>query len=67
MARFKSPLIVEVRSAGELIGTLSPEQFMRYCDRPAKFLEELVTMFNEMKARLGEPERVSLALAKGGA
>lgn len=62
MARAKSPLIVQVRSNGQVIGSLSPAQFMRYCDRPAKFLEDLVKMFNDDKARRGEPERVEIVL-----
>lgn len=62
MDRFKSPLILEVRSDGQLIGTLTPQQFMRYCDRPAKFLKDLVQMFNADKQRRGEPERVAIAL-----
>lgn len=71
MAR-KSPLMVEVSSAGQRIGAIEPSEFMLYCGRflglgSGRALSDLVAKFNESKVSLGEPERVAIVLAKGGA
>ena len=58
----KSPLIVQISSNGQKIGSLTPQEFMSFSGRVNTFLSEIVNDFNKMKINLGEPERASIEL-----
>ena len=57
-ANRKNPLIIQVKSDNEIIGTMTCKEFQNYMDRPNTFVSALIKQFNEMKVKLNEPERV---------
>jgi len=58
----KNPILIQVTSRGQITGTLTVKQFREYMDSKTEFLAALIDRFNEGKARIGEPERVSQIL-----
>lgn len=56
-ANKQNPTLIQVSSHGQVIGTLTCRQFREYMNS-RDFIGNLVEQFNQMKARLGEPERV---------
>lgn len=49
---------------GEIIGNITPEQLQKYMKASrTEFVQDTVRSFNEMKERMGEPERVKMVLA----
>ncbi|MFZ1538221.1 MAG: hypothetical protein WAT23_12650 [Chromatiaceae bacterium] len=57
-ANKQNPRLIQVSSHGQVIGTLTCRQFREYMNS-RDFTANLVEQFNQMKARLGEPERVA--------
>ena len=60
----KEPLKVIVSENSKVIGRLTPTEFMQYCDRPNRFLSDLIKDFNIMKEASGESTRVEVRLNK---
>ncbi len=61
-ANRKNPVLVEVTSNGQVIGKLTTKEFRDYMGRSNCFLQDQINDFNELKSRLGEPERASITL-----
>ena len=64
----KQAILLVVKSNGERIGSLLPEDFRRAEGVPVSMsLAEAVETWNGWKDALGDPERVSIELAEGEA
>lgn len=51
--------------AGEVIGTITPEEFKQWCaayGETSNFTQSLISNFNAYKERIGDPERVKMVL-----
>jgi redox-regulated HSP33 family molecular chaperone len=60
----KSLFALIVKSRGIKIGKLTPEQFRSSEQVPSSmFLQEAVQKWNDWKAEIGEPERISIEIA----
>ena len=57
-ANRKNPLIIQVKSKDEIIGTMTCKEFQNYMGRTSTFVSVLIKQFNETKIKLNEPERV---------
>lgn len=55
---------IVVTSNGTRIGSMSADEFRAYMGSKSSFLQTLVEGFNALKARMGEPERVNMELAR---
>lgn len=59
-----SLFIIIVKSNGNIIGRITPEQFRKSEQVPASmFLQTAIEKFNSWKAEIGEPERAEIAMA----
>ena len=62
-----NPLIIVISENSKDIGTLNPNEFRKYLEDNGAvphglFLNDLVSRFNSMKERCGEPERARIDL-----
>jgi hypothetical protein len=57
-----NPTLIQITSRGQILGTLTCQQFREASGSRNDFIGNLVEKFNAEKARIGEPERAEQIL-----